>query len=99
MAEISIDDCTIKDIVPNLGAKLIMIETPNTADNSDTIAVTLADYGMTTLLMVLANYHSTEDSIMVNVAVTTSVTAGVATITLDATAGSNKKRVLILVGK
>jgi hypothetical protein len=84
--------CTIIDSMVG-GVKLITLETANTADDADTLVLTLKDFGIKTLLKVDGAYQSTESSVAVVSAFTTSVSSGVLTITLDSTAGANKVRV------
>lgn len=95
----AITTSTITDSVPALGRKMIMVETPNTADTGDTIAITLADYGMTTFLGILGQSHDTENSIVTTEAPTTAVSAGVLTITTGGTGNTDAKRVYIVWGK
>lgn len=96
MADIS-STSTVREIVPNLGMKMIKIETVATADDGDTIAITLADYGIISLEGILGFTHSTTDSIVITEAPTTSVTSGVLTITVGGST-DNKKRVFIVFG-
>jgi len=88
---------TVTEIAPNLGAKMIQVTAPNTTDNADTIAVTLADSGITTFLGVIGFTHSTEDSVIITEAPTTAVSGGVLTITVGGST-ANKKRVFIVWG-
>lgn len=75
------------------GCKVIEIETPATADNTDTIAVTLADYGATKIKWIQAFRHSTTDSVVIDDdAPATVVSAGVLTITIGGST-ADKKRV------
>jgi|GEM_PF-2246123 len=90
---------TVTDIVPNQGRKEIMVETATTADTGDTVDITLADYGITTFLGILGFAHSTENSVVITEAPTTSVSSGVLTITLGGTLNSDDKRVFIIYGK
>ena len=91
-------NCTFRESVPNIGVKKIVITTPATADTGDTIAVTLASYGIGTLLGIRGFVHTTANSVMVEEAPTTSVTAGVLTITVGGTTVSDKIRVYELIG-
>lgn len=76
--------------------KEIMVETPATSDVGDTFALTLADYGLTTLKSVRTFNHSTNYSVIVAGTASTSVTAGVLTLTQGG--GANQKRTYILGG-
>ena len=86
--------CTFTRDIPG---KVLRVETADTVDNSDTIAITLADYGMKTIEAILGFTHSTTDSVVITEAPTTSVTSGVLTITVGGST-SNKKRVFIVYG-
>ncbi len=98
MAEISASSCTIYKNPRADGLVELVVVSPATADNGDTIPLTLKNYGIKTFLKCVGTYQSTENSIAVEVAFTTSVTTGVLTITLDSTAGSNKKRIACVLG-
>ena len=93
MAEIT-SGCTFKRDIPG---KLLRIETEATADNADTIVITLADYGMKTVEGILGFTHSTTDSIVITEAPTTAVATGVLTITIGGST-ANKKRVFLVYG-
>lgn len=90
--------CTFKEIEPALGMKIIKIETEATADDGDTIAITLASYGIKTVEAILGFTHSTTDSIIITEAPTTAVSAGVLTITIGGST-DNKKRVFLVFGE
>jgi len=93
MVEIT-SGCTFKRDIPG---KLLRIETAATADNGDTIVITLADYGMKTVEAVLGFTHSTTDSIVITEAPTTAVATGVLTITIGGST-TDKKRVFLVFG-
>ncbi len=93
MAAISSSDCTITDAVPNQGAKLVIIETPATADTGDTIEIDMDDYGCTTFLGIFGNEHTTEGSVVTTEAPTTSVSSETLTITIGGSGDNNEKRV------
>jgi len=88
------------DVVPNSGLKRVVFQTPNTADENDTFDVTLADYGIsaTGLLTIRSWVHTTSGSVIVTDIATCSVTAGVATITVQS-ANANCVRVVELQGR
>lgn len=96
MGDIS-SGCTIREVAPNLAYKFLMVETANSADSSDTIALTLANYGMTTFKYVHGVTHTTENSVVVGEAPTTAVSSGVLTITVGG-AVSNQVRVYKVAG-
>jgi hypothetical protein len=95
----AITTSTITDALPALGRKMLIVETPTTADTGDTVAITLADYGISTFLGIIGNAHSTENSVVVTEAPTTAVTSGVLTITLGGTLNTDDKRVFLVFGK
>jgi len=96
MADIT-SEITIKR-VGNDEATQLIITTLNTADDGDTLDVTLADYGIETFQAILGQTHSTEDSIVITEAPTTAVTSGVLTVTVGGST-DNKKRVFIVYGE
>lgn len=91
--------CTIAEGLPNAGRKMIVVETATTVDTADTVVITLADYGISTLLAVEGYVHTTEDSVVVAEAPTTAVSSGVLTITVGGSTVSDKKRVYVVYGK
>jgi len=95
----TITTSTITDEIPALGRKMIMVETPTTADTGNTIVITLADYGISTFLGILGFAHSTENSVVITEAPTTSVTTGTLTITIGGSLNTDDKRVYIIWGK
>lgn len=92
--------------VPQGGLTIVAIETPTTAAAADTVSVTLGSWGIKRLLGVTDFFHTTAESVIVpgesaaadatsvNKAVTTSVSSGIATLTI----GSAGKHTLILYG-
>jgi hypothetical protein len=98
MAAITFTDCTVYDSTLSSGVKELIVVTPATADNSDTIAIVMKSFGIKSILSIFVNAHDTEDSIVTTEAPTTSVTTGTLTVTLGAVAGSNKKRVITIRG-
>ena len=90
--------CVFKEIEPSLGMKIIKVETAATADNGDTIAITLANYGIKTVEAILGFTHSTTDSIVITEAPTTAVSSGVLTITIGGST-ADKKRVFLVFGE
>jgi hypothetical protein len=94
MVDIS-STCTIKE--DTVGSKkFIYVETPATADDGDTIALTLEKYGAKTIEGIIGWTHSTTDSIVITEAPTTAVVTGVLTITIGG-ATDDKKRVFWVV--
>ena len=76
--------------------KEILVTADDTADDTDTIAITLATYGITTLKMIKGYTHTTEGSLIIEEAPTTSVTTGTLTITIGGS--TNDKFRVFLVG-
>jgi len=89
---------TVTEVAPNAGAKMLIVTAPATTDGGDTIAITLADYGITTFQAILGQTHSTTDSIVITEAPTTAVSDGVLTITVGGST-ADKKRVFIVWGE
>ena len=77
--------------------KEILVETTDTADDTDTVVVTLANFGITNVKTVKGWTHTTNDSVVIVEAPTTSVTTGVLTITVGGST-DNKKRVFLVGG-
>jgi len=86
--------------VPNADLKRVMFVLPNTTDASDTIGITLSTYGIsaTGLLAVSSWVHTTDGSVITVEANTTSVTAGVLTVTIAA-GTDNDLRVIEIIGR
>ena len=107
MAAINLSDCVVHQQFTGttqpkdnpLQIKWIAIETPDTADATDTIAITLSDFGITTLWDVMAWTHSTTDDIIIteSTEITTSVTTGTLTVTIQGST-DDKKRVIMIGG-
>lgn len=97
MTALAIASQTVKELTTRLEAKQIVIETAATAVSADTLAVTLANYGITTFTGIVGLVHTTANSVLVAEAPTTSVTSGVLTITVGGSAVT-KKRTYIIYG-
>jgi hypothetical protein len=89
---------TVTEVAPNAGAKMLIVTAPATTDDGDTIAVTLADYGITKFLGILGQTHSTAGSVVITEAPTTAVATGVLTITVGGST-DDKERVFIVWGE
>jgi hypothetical protein len=88
--------CSFDRFMPG---KILKITTAATADDGDTIAVTLADYGMAAIDGITTMTHTTTDSIIIDSEkATTAVVAGVLTITIGG-ATDNEKRVIYVYGR
>jgi len=77
--------------------KEILVTTDATADDTDTFTVTLADYGITNVKSIDGFTHTTDNSIIIVEAPTTSVTTGVLTVTIGGST-DNKKRSFVIGG-
>lgn len=85
---------------PNNSLTTCVFVTPNTADATNTLEITLTDYGInaTGLLTVTSFVHTTDGSVIAKEANTTEVTAGVLTVTIAA--GSDDDfRVIVITGR
>ena len=85
----------------DLDLKFLVIETAATADNAYTLDVDLQSYGIAEdgLLMIVVNGHSTLNSIVVMEDPTTVVTSGTLAITGGSVSGTDKMRVILIVGR
>lgn len=88
---------TVKELVPNSDLKAVLVYSDNTVDATNTIAITLATYGISTLLFVMGCKHTTDGSVIATEAPTTAVSAGVLTITVPS-GTDNDPRVYLLIG-
>lgn len=84
----------------------LVIETPNTADDGNTLAIDLGTYGIAEdgFLMYHEQVHTTENSVVIapGTASTTAVASGTLTITLGATGGAggtDELRVFLVIGR
>jgi len=88
------------ELAPNCGLKSLLFITPNTADATNTLEITLTDYGIsaTGLLVVESWKHTTDGSVIVTELNTCAVSAGVLTVTIAA-GTDNDMRVIQVVGR
>ena len=91
-----ISNAAIKEQSPRLENKVLFIETDALADTGDTIAVTLANHGASGIAGIQGSVHSTTDSIVIDEAPTTVVSAGVLTVTVGGSAANNLKRSYVI---
>lgn len=77
--------------------KSVAFTAPATADNTDTFYFDLRDYGMTRLMGITGNTHSTADSIIIEEAPTTAINGTVVTVTVGGST-ANKKRFFVVYG-
>jgi len=89
--------CTYKHVTPGEGVKIIEVHTAATADSADTILITLAKYGITSMLGIFGCVQSTVGSVYATEAPTTTITTGVLTITVGG-ASSDKIRSYLIWG-
>ena len=78
-------------------ATTLAIYTVATVDDGDTLTVTLANYGIESVLAVNGYIHTTTDSVIVAEAPTTAVATGVLTVTVGGST-DNKKRAFTVLG-
>lgn len=97
---ISISDCTVKNVSPMLNVVAFYVETPATTLSADTIAITLASYGIsaTGFMDIKGSVQTTANSVIAREDPTTSVTSGVLTVTVGGTSVT-AKRTYLIVGK
>ena len=75
--------CTVKEIAPNAGVKMLHATTPITAiGGTDTVQIDLNDYGCTKISAILGFDDDTAGSVVSQEQPTTVVTSGVLVITL-----------------
>lgn len=88
------------EVLPNAGLKRVMFALPNTTDAANTVAITLADYGIsaTGLLAVSSWVHTTDGSVITAESNTCAVSSGVLTVTIAA-GTDNDFRVIEIVGR
>jgi len=84
---------------PALGVKRVFFYTQDDADATNTIAITLANYGIhpSGLLAVNSWVHTTNSSVITTEANTTAVSSGVLTVTIAA-GTDNDARVIEVIG-
>ena len=71
--------------------KSLIFETANTVDATNTIAVTYANYGITTVHAIRGWKHTTDKSVVVEENPTTALSSGVFTITVPAGTDNDKR--------
>lgn len=85
-----------REVAPLAEARELSIELPSTVDATDTFTLDLTRYGATRLTGILGFDHTTDGSVVVTVAPTTTVSAaGVLTVTVGA-GGDNRTRAFII---
>ena len=88
------------EAVPNAGLKYLIFQCPNTTDQTNTIEITLGNYGInaTGLLAVESWVHTADGSIITREANTCAVSAGVLTVTIAA-GTDNDTRIIQVIGR
>lgn len=79
-----ITDIDTFEVLPNAEVKKVLIHTRNTVDAADTIAITLANYGIDEFIAINGWKHTTDGSVVVEENPTTAVSSGTLTITVPA---------------
>ena len=77
---------------------MLVLETAATVDTSDTIVLTLADYGINVFCGIYGMVQSTANSIIIAEAPTTAVSSGDLTITVGGSGANNLKRTYLVFG-
>lgn len=85
-----------KEVSPNAGLKIVHAFTA-AGDSGDTTTVDLKAFGISSLMNVLCQVHTTDNSVLLTEEATTAVAAGVLTVTLPAE-NDGKKRSILIVG-
>ena len=91
-----------REVSPNPELKCVALVSGTTVSGgADTLTLTLADYGISKVLAVQGFVHTTEDSVIINSeSITTAVSSGVLTVSLeDNNNYTNKKRVILVYGE
>ena len=78
--------------------KCVLIKTADTADDTDTVAVTLANYGLSNVKWIESMTHTVLNSTLVSEEPNTTVSAGVLTITVGGST-DNKERGFLIFGE
>jgi len=92
---------TRKELIIAQGAKLVLLitaDSPTLVGGTDTLTMTLADFGIKNILAVRGYVHTTDNSVITTDAGTCAVATGVLTYTTEL-ANNNKKRVVVVWGE
>jgi hypothetical protein len=77
------DDCTLTEVAPNLGVKMIQVVCPDTTvGGTDDVTVDLSKFGCTNVHGVLVFDETTTGSVVVNTAPTSTIVAS-SVLTVD----------------
>ena len=93
-------DYFIKSVAPNSGIVQVVIRTNNTVDATNTLLLTLNKYGIGPkgFIGLIAFVATTDNSVVAQEACTTTVSAGILTITVPA-GTDNDPRFIIIYGQ
>ena len=95
---VKIDAHEVREAVPNLGAKIIIVET-DACDSGDTLDFDLSEYGCDKLLGIEGYNHGTDFSVITKEEPTTSVDDTTLTITVGGSEDDDEKRVYMIIAK
>jgi len=90
--------CVFTGTRPDLNYRELVVITTDEADAGDTIAITLATYGIGKFLYAEGYKHTTDYSVIEREDPTTAVSSGVLTLTVPA-GTDDDRRVYIVVGR
>lgn len=90
-------DYVIKRITQSNGITQLLVRTLATVDATDTIPITLTDYGIgkTGFIGIIAFSETTDNSVFAQEADTTAVAAGVLTITIAAGTNDDRRHIIV----
>lgn len=88
---------TLNKVAPNTGF-VAGVASVNPSDSGDTFTVTLSTLGISTFRGIFGMVETTAGSVSVTEAPTTSVSAGVLTVTVGGSSVTNKSRTYIIYG-
>jgi len=89
------DGWLAKTVSPTAEVVQVVVYTANTVDDADTLAVDLSDYGAYTPLAIFGAEHTTDGSVIITEAPTTTVSGSTITITVGGS-NDNNPRVFII---
>lgn len=88
-------DFFVKNALPSLGFKTIVVSTINTVDNGDTLDVDLSKYGASAMMGVIGFTHTTDNSVVIQEQPTTTMSGSTLTITVGGSSGNQIRHYLI----
>jgi len=78
----------VNEVAPVSEYKCVIVELPSTTDNADTFTLDMGEYGCSRLSAIFGNEHSTDGSVVITQAPTTSVSSGTVTVTVGGSNGN-----------